>query len=185
MSSPFSQFPNSARPLNVPADLASPYGRGPATPNKGPGLPQEVPIYLPENFPIPSAVEFNPLAKKTTAVAESGIDIGLILTIPERSLGILRGVSLYITNMLDTTNVTWSVLQNGAVIPGYSNLSIFPRVAPFVSNGFDAFFRLGQGPVTVVYNNIDGGTYTVGAALSGWFWPQSLGDLWLQQGEPL
>lgn len=171
---------------NLPTDLASPYtGNALASQDQGAGLPQEVPVYLPEVFPIPGAVEFNPLASKATAGVESGTDIGIVLAIPSKSIGILRGVSLYITNMLDTTVVTWSVLQNSAVLPGYANLSIFPRVAPFVSNGFDSFVRLDQGPLTVVFSNADGGTYTVGAALSGWFWPQALGTTWLKQGQPL
>ncbi len=85
--------------------------------------------------------------------------------------------------MLTSTVVSWTVQLNGAPATGFNNLSIFPRNSPFVSNSFDAFIRVGQGQkIRVVYTNTDGGSYTVGASVSGWWWPQALGELWMKHG---
>lgn len=168
----------------VPADLLAPYEpfQGAA---QGPGVQRSLQVYLPEVFPIPSATEFNVVVSKASAGAEQNIDIGIVLDLPQNNVGIVRGVSLYINNMLATTNVQWTLRFNGAPVPGYNNLSIFPRAAPSVANSFDSFVRIPQGnpmQVRVTYSNIDGAAYTVGAALSGWFWPIQLGNLWVKQG---
>lgn len=170
------------RNRTLPADLTAPF-----TPyqdaSTGPGIDKALQVPLPEVYPIPSATEFNILAQKTTIAAEQNIDIGLVLDFPANNIGIIRGVTFYISNMLATTAVTWTVNLNGAPAAGYNNISIFPRVSPFVSNGFDSFVRVPQATkIRVNYTNTDGGSYVVGAALSGWFWPQTLGDLWLKKG---
>lgn len=166
----------------LPLDLAAPFGQA-VRHESGPTIGRQLQVYLPEVYPIPSAVEFNTSVSKATAAAETNIDIGLTVQLPESNIGIVRGVTIEITDMLTTTNVTWSMLFNGAPVPGYNNLSIFPRSAPFVSNAFDSFVRVPQGvKITFNYTNTDGGTYTIGAAVSGWFWPQSLGNLWVQHG---
>jgi hypothetical protein len=171
----------------VPADLLAPYEPYQGGPS-GPHVDRSLQVYLPEVFPIPSATEFNLVVAKATAVIEANIDIGLVLDLPQNNVGIVRGVTLYINNMLTTTNVTWTLTFNGAPVPGHNNLSIFPRAAPSVANSFDTFVRIPQGnpmKVRVQYSNNDGGAYTVGVALSGWFWPIQLGNLWTQQGPQL
>jgi hypothetical protein len=168
----------------VPADLLAPYQPYQGGPS-GPRVDRSLQVYLPEVFPIPAATEFNTVVSKATSVVETNIDIGLVIDLPQNNIGIIRGVNLFITNMLTTTNLTWTLTFNGAPVPGYSNLSIFPRLAPFVSNSFDSFIRIPQGnpmKVRIVYSNNDGGTYTIGAGLSGWNWPIQLGNLWTQQG---
>jgi hypothetical protein len=165
----------------LPMDLAAPYvpvNRH----DRGPGIARMLQVYLPEVYPIPSAIEFNTQVSKDTNVVETA-DIGLTVNIPESNVGIVRAVLLQINDMLTTTNVTWTLQFNGAPVPGYSKISMFPRSAPFVGNSFDAFVRVPSGTkITVQYDNVDGGSYKVGAAVSGWFWPESLGQLWLQQG---
>lgn len=168
----------------LPADLLAPYEDYHGAPS-GPRVDRSLQVYLPEVFPIPAATEFNPVVSKGTAVIESNIDIGLLVALPQNNEGIVRSVSIYINNMLATTNLTWTLRFNGAPVPGYNNLSIFPRPAPFVGNTFESFIRIPPGNpmnLTVTYSNNDGGTYQIGAALSGWFWPITLGNLWRQQG---
>jgi hypothetical protein len=141
---------------------------------------------LPEDSPIPDAQEFNALGSVATAIVQSNIDIPLLplIVVPASYKAVIRGVSIYINNMLATTNVTWTVRVNNNPIPGYSGLSIFPRVAPFVGNSFDAEYRFeGPATVTVSFSNIDGGAYTVGAAISGWFWPAASDLRWKFSGE--
>lgn len=169
------------RTRNLPMDLAAPF-----TPiDKGPERPrmaQNLQIPLPEVYPIPGSTLFAPQVSKATAVVET-TDIGLSVALPAGSVGIITGFGFQITNMLTTTNVKWSILFNGSPVPGYNNLTIFPRSAPFVGNFLDLPVRIPAGvTVTVQYANLDGGTYVVGATVSGWFWPEALGKLWLQVG---
>jgi hypothetical protein len=180
-----------AIPNTVPLDLTAPYTGRPLPDVTGLGststerLPQTVQIYLPEVFPIPGAQEFNPTVSKATVAAETA-DIGLVVQLPERNIGIIRSVVLDITDMLTTTVVSWTLQINGAPVGGYNNLSIFPRVAPFVGNSLDTFIRVPQGAkITATYTNTDGGSYVVGISISGWFWPQDAGTQWLTRGPVL
>lgn len=142
-------------------------------------------IPLPEVLPIPDAHEFNPLGQIASAVVNAvPIAItGTQFTVPANTLAVIRGVTLYITNMLTTTNVLWSLIIDQASPQGYNQITIFPRAAPFVSNGFDSMIRF-QGPCTVqvVFQNLDGGTYVIGASYSGWFWPESSDARWRRYG---
>lgn len=170
------------RNRTTPSDLAAPFNA--VRPHSGgPAIDRTLQVYLPEIYPIPAATEFNILAQKATTIVEAGVDIGLTVDVPPNNVAIIRGVNLYISDMTTATNVSWTVTLNGAPAQGFNNLSIFPRNSPFVSNSFDAFVRVGQGiKIRVVYTNTDGGSYTVGAALSGWWWPQTLGEQWIRSG---
>lgn len=166
----------------LPADLTAPYTAYKDA-KTGPAIDRTLQVYLPEVYPIPSATEFNLLATKATVAVEAGTDIGLTLDLAANNIGIIRGVNIFISDMLNTTNVTWTVTVAGGPAPGYNNLAIFPRTSPFVGNSFDSFIRLPQGAkVRVTFSNTDGGSYTVGASLSGWSWPTTLGDLWTKKG---
>ena len=166
----------------LPADLVAPYVAV-KDHTTGPSIDRALQIYLPTIEPIPGASEFNPQATKATNVVEANVDIGLTLDVPPNNIGIIRGVQLFILDMLTTTVVTWTLTINGGPVQGYTNLSIFARTAPFVGNSFDSFINIPQGgKVRVIYTNTDGGSYTIGAGISGWFWPQSLGEQWTKKG---
>jgi hypothetical protein len=142
-------------------------------------------IPLPEVFPIPDAKEFNVLGSIASPGAQANILItGTSFVIPTGNLFRISGLNLEIAPMLATTNVLWSLVMNGQAFPGYQNVSIFPRAAAFVSNAFDTFLR-GRGEVTlsVIFTNIDGGVYTIGAAFSGWFWPETSDSRWKATGQ--
>jgi hypothetical protein len=176
---------------NIPAAISAPYA-----PPRGGGavLPKHVPIYMPEVYPIPDATEFNPQGSQATAAVETG-QINLtpatgvenvptgIIQLPRNNVGIIRGFSISITNMLTTTDLSWSLLINGAPAGGYGTLKLFPRASSFVGNSFDCFIRVPTGAqISVVYRNTDGGTYVIGASVSGWYWSEASGNRWLQQG---
>lgn len=146
-------------------------------------IPRTLMIFPPEIYPIPDATEFNPLGSRSTIVAETQLIPGAAVTLPKNFIGIIRGYSIYIDNMLTTTNVIYTLLIDGNPAPGYGSLTMFPRAAPSVSNGFDAFVRIPDGAtVTVKFQNMDGGSYIVGASFSGWFWPKAAGDRWIGGG---
>lgn len=127
---------------------------------------------LPEVYPLPDATAFNPLGSKATAAIENNVAIpGASIVVPQGSRAIIVGVALYITNMLTTTSVSWSVRVNQVPQPGYANIGIFPRADAIATNTFDIPIRvMGPATVDVVYTNADGGSYVVGASFSGWFW---------------
>lgn len=139
---------------------------------------------LPELVPIPSAQEFNPEGHVDSSGIQSNIALPNIdVNVPNGSIFVIRGVSLYINNMLDTTDVRWSVVVNGNPVPGWANLTLFPRIATFVGNNFDSMIRgSGQAKIQVIYTNADGGSYKIGAALTGWYWPLTADQQWKNGG---
>lgn len=150
-----------------------------------PAGPPSLQIPLPEVLPIPDAREFNPLGSIGSAAvtANPTLITGTSFNVPDSCLAVIRSVTLYITNMLTTTNVTWSLMVNQTSPQGFNNITIFPRATPFVSNGFDSMIRIdGPAVISVVFNNIDGGAYTIGASFSGWFWPEASDARWRQFG---
>lgn len=169
---------------SLPADLVAPY-TSTAQRTEGPTIDRALQVYLPDIYPIPGASEFNILVTKSTTVAETA-DIGLTLDVPANNIGIIRSVTISVSDMLTTTVVSWTVQVNGAPAQGYFGLSMYPRVSPFVSNAFDSFIHIPQGgKVRVQYTNTDGGSYTVGASIGGWFWPESLGRQWIDKAGAL
>ena len=153
-------------------------------PGSGPVITKAIQLYLPEIYPIPEAQNFNLVGSAASVAPETGTVLaGCTLQLPANNVGVIRGLALYIDNMLTTTNVTWSLVVQNGVPQGFGNLSMFPRNATFVGNNFDILVRVPVGAnVQVIFSNIDGGSYTVGAAISGWFWPVTSGDRWLAGG---
>jgi hypothetical protein len=140
---------------------------------------------LPEDSPIPDAHEFNQQGQILASVGnKNNVDItGTDLDIPDNNFGVITGVSLQISNMLATTLVSWSLLIQNVAPAGYGNMTIFPRAAPFVSNAFSCKIRFqGAATIRVVYTCTDGGTYDIGAAFSGWFWPENSDARWKAYG---
>lgn len=174
---------------SVPSDISGEYTK-PGRRDVAPPIPRHVPIYLPEIFPIPDAVEFNPSGSASSVGVETGTNITLLpaivnglLEMPDQNIGIIRGFTISISNMLTTTNVTWTLLVNGAPAGGYGAIKMFPRASAFVGNSFDTFIRVPDGgTVSVQFSNVDGGTYVIGASLSGWYWPIASGERWLRLG---
>jgi hypothetical protein len=183
----------SALSLHVPDHIRAGYDEPleEGAPELSRGLPRYVPVFSPELYPIPDAQEFNPAGSIATAAVESkaipiapqyGPDASAI-TLPGGNIGIIRSFSISITNMLTTTNVTFTLLVNGGPVGGYGGISITPRVSPYVNIPFDCFIRLpNAAKVTASFNNIDGGNYVVGVTFGGWFWPLTSGIRWMQFG---
>lgn len=172
-------FGSSGAPVMVPPNISG-GGSGAARVNSFTLL-----LPLPEDSPIPDAHEFNPQGqvlasvgnKNNVLVTASDIDV------PDNNLGVITGVSLQIANMLSTSLISWSLLINDAAPQGYGNMTIFPRNAPFVSNGFTCKLRFnGSAKIRVVYSVADGGTYDIGASYSGWFWPENSDARWKAYG---
>lgn len=185
-----------------PTDLLAPYGKGSGqnvcatcgAPGGGTSndpthvhrVSRALQVYLPEVYPIPDATNFNTLGSVNSAGPQSNILLpGASVQLPKANTGYIRSVSINIANMLQTTNVTWTVFINTSPVPGFTNLSIFPRVADGVTDEFDCVIRVSQGAlVTIRYSNLDGGTYGIGASLSGWYQPLQSAARWTALGPP-
>lgn len=150
-------------------------------------LPQFVTLFLPEERPIPGATIFNVIGQQSTAAIQSNVAIpGVLVDVPAGYRCRLDSLVCYVDNLLQTSQLTFSVLANGGPIPGLANIGIFPGVVARAAENFDIFVRVdGPTKLTVQFSNADGGTYLVGAALSGWTWPDSLGKQYMQQGQAI
>ena len=163
----------------------TPSGFNPNTGASAPPVNYTLSLPLPWLTPMPGSQQFNQEGDQASAAVETVVLPNISVDVPQGYRCRISSVSTYIDNMLTTTNVLWSVLVNGAPanVPGFQNLRMFPRAAPFVGNTFDAFLLL-QGPATITlqYQNIDGGTYIIGGALSGWTWNMNLEQQWKLNG---
>lgn len=158
-------------------------------------LRKVVPIFLPEDAPIPDATEFNASGTTATAVVQSNVAIALSpavgdtagqIRLPQGNVGRISSVIISITDMLPTTVVTFTLRINSAPVPGYANIAMTPRTAPYVSNTFSApacrVLVPQGGQISAVFTNTDGGSYVVGMVVGGWFWPDASGKRWTRMG---
>ena len=143
-------------------------------------------VPLPRYQPIPTAIYFNvggaPVA---TAVVQAGIAIpDADVLVPVGSIGTLESVIFGVDALLTTSDLRFTVLLNGAPMSGFSRIRIFPGNAARVTNAFDVKVDLPDGAhLQVTFENNDGGTYQVGAELSGFTYTQGAARRWLQVGE--
>lgn len=166
------------------AVATGPSGGGMGGPNVGGSGNGPIVRFLPDQEPIPTSQQVNTFGQATSTVAETGIEItGAQLVLPSGIIARIASVSFYVTNLLDTSILSFTVTINNAPVQGFSNVGIFPGVASRVSVGFDCYILTPSGAtVEVFYTNGDGGSYIVGAALSGWQWSEADGVRWITSG---
>jgi hypothetical protein len=151
----------------------------------GAGVGRDLSLPLPEVFPLPDAQLFNSELQQNSPAAGTLLSLSfsprvLILT---GYYSVVTSFTIYVQNMLATTNVLFTLLYAGNPVQGYNGLTIFPGASPRIANTFDAPIRnAGAGEYTVTIQNVDGGSYVVGAAISGWQWPISSDRRWKNAG---
>lgn len=183
-----------------PAAFSKPWGFGGGGPNAAaPALPfapdvagavsavsRNLEIPLPEVFPIPDAQIFNAEVDQASSVAGQTFVLDFApgpVSILAGYYAVVNAFTVYVQNMLVTTNVLFTLLQNGTPVNGFNNLKIFPGNSPRISNTFDAPIRFtGATTLQVKITNVDGGNYVLGAAVSGWQWPISSDRRWKSAG---
>lgn len=183
-------FPPGGLPISEPWNVPRTPGRAPILPpNLGVNgvIGRQLFLPLPEDSPIPTATEFNVLGsiQGTGIVAAKTAITGASFNVPEGSLGVIRNVSIYVTNMIATTSISWFLqIDNAGGPQGFNPLTMFPRVASSVSNSFDSKIRL-TGPcnVAMFYTQADGGINVIGASFGGWIWAQAADARWKSVGE--
>lgn len=141
-------------------------------------------LYLPDFYPIPTATEFQVGGSATTSGANTITQIpGSVLQLPPGYIGVVHTFNISVlTTMTTATNQTWTIRINQA--PAYTRF-MAGRAAQNLERGFDTALRIPKGAqIDIIETNIDGGTYTVGADVTGWY--MSVADVtrWLQaQGQ--
>lgn len=131
----------------------------------------------PQLYPPWNAIAFN-LAANTpiTGVNAQFQPAGLQLDIPDNCYGAINQIDLLLDGILPTSNVFWRLLINGNPLPGWNALTILARSgAASVNRGWGP--QLGiqvplGGTVGMQISDVDGASYTAGAQIYGWFWPQ-------------
>lgn len=177
MSDPFR-----GRPPRVPIDrLAAqqiPGQRGAGLHDYGGSAPPAAPdfwtggrsltVFPPDFFPPPGAQEFYSSVDFSSPGAGTTTPAGLVTQLPPGSSGIIRVVGYGVINMTTATNLTWEILLNGAVVPGWAR-RIFARNLPAVNVSEDAYIRVPDGAqISLALVNTDGAAYTVNGSYSGW-----------------
>jgi hypothetical protein len=182
--------------MPAPASWSRPWGFGggggvaqplPVSPDvgaSGQDVGRELSLPLPEVFPVPEAQLFNAELQRASIIAET-FTLGFTpaVTILAGYFAVVNSFTIYVQNMLATSNLLWTLLANGVPVNGYTGLTIFPGASPRAANTFDAPIRLtGAQTLSVSITNGDGGTYLLGAAISGWQWPISSDRRWKTSG---
>ncbi len=100
---------------------------------------------------------------------------------PKNCYGTVAGIDFDLDGIVITSRVFWTVLVNGSPVQGFNALTVLGRNgAASVSRSVGAGAALGilvpiGGLVSVSILDADGGTYTAGTQVYGWFWPQESG----------
>lgn len=148
---------------------------------------------LPDFFPIPGAIEFQLFGTLNVSANLGPQQIpfqnlqggAASLQLPPGNVARIATVNIFIEGVVlsPTTNQTFSILQNGSPIPGWTNRTTFGRTATSIERAFDAFIRTDPAvniSATVVDN--DGGSYNVGVDITGWYYATAAAEKYLAQG---
>lgn len=153
-------------------------------PTVGQGGTGPVVRFLPDWIPIPSSIEFNTLGQAASVAVENNVELAAAgFTLAATQLARIASVNLFVVNLTASSQLSFTIRINGANVDGWTNVAVFPGNTARLADNFGSYIRCPMGAkVQVFYTNADGGTYTVGAALSGWKWLDADGKRWLEQG---
>lgn len=105
---------------------------------------------------------------------------GSQFTIPQNHVGVIRSVTLSLNNMVATTAIAWTLFMDGTPVAGWSNLTLFPRVAGYAAVAFgpgETFIPITEGaPLEWRVNVTDANTYQAGVSYHGWSYPKRTAD---------
>jgi hypothetical protein len=172
----------------IPSDIAARVTSPPPAAEKSwDMLPKVLNIPLPWLEPIPDAQFFNVMGQFDSVGAQTGTFItDAAFTLGKGSVGVLRSFTVYVNDMLQTTDVRFTLMIDGGPAPGFGRIKMFPRVAASVANTFECMIILpAEAKVDAYFTQVDGGTYKVGVAYSGWEYPESSGMRWMAKGPAL
>jgi hypothetical protein len=150
-------------------------------------VPSSRQLYLPDVYPIPTAIEFEFAGTVATVGANVQTFIpGTLFDLPAGYIGLIHTFNISVLSVMTlATNQQFSILINGAPAQGYAGRTFAGRAAQNFERSFDCALRIPNGGiVSIVNTNVDGAAYTVGADVTGWY--MSVADVtrWLNgQGQ--
>lgn len=135
--------------------------------------------YLPQEFPIPGATEFQRDTFLTSPGAGSITPGALTFRIPTGSYGIIRSFGVGLNLMTAATDVVFSIRVDGRPVPAWGTLRMFPGAASRVTTQVPTWIELEPSAIiTVVITNVDGAVYVLGVNYSGWYWGVAADQAW-------
>lgn len=99
-------------------------------------------------------------------------------TLPDSCEGVIKTVNFYVDNLLLSSQITFALWASNSPVVGLGKYPVFPSQLPFFSVGFSRqtiLLNL-KDQVQVVVSVADGGSYTVGADVVGWYAPKELNE---------
>lgn len=167
--------------MTIPPNIGSyrnPTGRGEVSGVAGhQGPPPAVRLVPPWwEYPWQSSFNFNAFVQGLTLAASSRITAACSVTVPDGSLWVVRGVSIFVDSPTPTFNASYYLVFNG--ITQGSAFQTFGRTASNLEVPFP-ILQTGIGPGTLqidIVNNSAAGPWTVGAAFTGWTTPKVIVD---------
>ncbi len=169
----------------MPADIEARIMAPPPKPEQAfDMLPKVLDIPLPWLEPIPDAQFFNVMGSEDSVGASTGNFItGADFTLGKGNVGVLRSFTVYVNDMVATTDIQFTLMVNGGPAPGFGTIKMFPRVAASVANTFECMIILpAECKLDAYFTQVDAGAYKVGVAYSGWQYPESSGRRWMAKG---
>jgi len=155
-------------------------GSAPLAPTPGPGG-AATPGFIKTVPPVlqvkpPSGVDFAPtgvLAGASIITTTPAAQVtGCAFLVPNGSVGYLRSFDLQVNALLGTSLITFSVMIDGAAVPGLDALAVVgANVAVWIKSfGPDEIFLVVPGGKTldIRVQVADAGVYLVGASMHGW-----------------
>lgn len=141
-------------------------------------------IYLPNVQPIPGvSVSFQAYGLTTTSAAGEIAIPGAELVIPNGDECIVQNFNIFIgstTALTFNTQQLFSIEYNESKLPSATNLTTFGRPVQTIEYPFEnlGIYIPRPGTLQAVVNNVDGGSYVVGAFFTGWYHPQIAAIRW-------
>jgi len=156
------------------------YYAGPSGPGAVAAPPPVQPSYaLPPWFYVkpPRARDFTAFGELTglTAAAGETVVTGATFQVPAGNIPVVRSVTFDVNLLTPTSNLFFSMKQNGSPVEGWSNIRLFPRTATTISIAYgpdETFPLLPEGcriDVTAIVLAPDAGPYQLGANFHGWY----------------
>jgi hypothetical protein len=169
------------RPANLPGDVVAKRVGQTRAPNPKAEIPRvaQIPPFWQYKPPFGIDFYFN-----TTAVLAAGagstVTLGRLaggisqpLKITADYEGVVASVNIFIDAPTTAIDVDWQLRFNQSPVPGWSDLTTFPRSANSISIEFSGTLQVpGNTLIDVqVVNNAASGPWTVGVEVTGWSWP--------------
>ena len=120
----------------------------------------------------PQGTDFLEVQKTIALAAGAGSAVELLsFRLPQESFGVVKRVTIFADATTTNTDVNWTLRFNGGPVPGWNNLTTFPRVSTNLSIDIGGTVLIPPGTtVSVTAQNGNAfGPWNIGALVTGWY----------------